>query len=195
MEDKKTAWIVNNANIIGDRTYLRKLTIDDITERYINWINDPEINRYLSIDRNQDYESLANYIRSFNSSCNKLLLGIIVKENNLHIGNVTFCPIDWNNDYAALGISIGDKQFQGKGYAKGALSLAIKYGFKKLNFNRLEAGIHANNLPSLRLFESLGFKKEALFRQRDKRGNQYEDGIYMGLLKSEYELNKEKYKC
>lgn len=33
--------------IIGDRIYLRPLEREDLNEKYLKWLNDPDVNRYL----------------------------------------------------------------------------------------------------------------------------------------------------
>lgn len=186
MDKTQLNLITLGLKIKAKRTYLKTLKETDISQRYINWLNDPQVNIFLST-RNikQDFKSVQNYIRSFNGCSNKLLLGIFLKKTNFHIGNITFSPIDWMNNYSALGICIGDKKYWKKGLAREALIIAIKFGFKKLQLHRLEAGVNSMNKESLKLFQSLGFKKEGVLRQRDKINNTYLDGIYMGLLKSE----------
>lgn len=186
MQEKKLIIINRCPKITGKSIYLRSFTENDISRRYINWLNDPQVNVFLST-RNikQNYKSVQNYIKSFIKCSDKLLLGIFLKKTNLHIGNITFCPIDWKNNFSALGICIGDKKYWHKGLAREALIIAIEFGFNQLKLHRLEAGINSMNKTSLKLFQSLGFKKEGILRQREKMHNTYINGIYLGLLESE----------
>lgn len=172
-----------NTKINSKRIYLRKLTKSDISKRYINWLNDTQVNIFISTrNTKQNYDSVYKYIKSFNKSRTGLLMGIFLNKTNQHIGNITLNPIDWNNNYSGIGICIGDKKYWRKGYAKEAMHMAINYGFKKLKFRRMEAGVNSMNIASLKLFSSLGFKHEGILRQREKTGNKYIDCIQMGLI-------------
>lgn len=41
----------------------------------------------------------------------------------------------------------------------------VRYGFVKMDFNRIEAFISPNNAPSLKLIQKMNFVKEGHFRQ------------------------------
>jgi [ribosomal protein S5]-alanine N-acetyltransferase len=48
----------------------------------------------------------------------------------------------------------------GQGYMTEGLGLVIRYAFEQLRLHRLEANIQPGNVPSLRLVERLGFRRE-----------------------------------
>ena len=74
--------------IEGDKIYLRRLTEDDVTEDYVRWMNDPEINQYLESRFSvQTIESTKAFIRSVTND-NNYQFGIFVKETGKHIGNI-----------------------------------------------------------------------------------------------------------
>ena len=52
----------------------------------------------------------------------------------------------------------------GKGLGTEALQLLVNYGFKKMKLHRIGAEIFEYNKISLKLFEKLNFKREALLR-------------------------------
>lgn len=175
--------IEEDIQIDAERIYLRKLNESDITVKYINWLNDPEVNKFLSTRfSTQNHETVRDYVRSFNKANNKLLLGIFLKDGDIHIGNVTFSHIDWFNNFATIGISIGDKNYWGKGYGYETLSCIKNFSFETLKLNRLEAVVDINNLGSLKLFKKVGFEVEGVLRKREKIDDEYTDGIFLGLL-------------
>ncbi|MBR3618373.1 MAG: GNAT family N-acetyltransferase, partial [Bacteroidaceae bacterium] len=72
----------------GERIYLRRLTEDDVSDDYVRWMNDPEINQYLeSRFHTHTIESTRAFIRSETNE-NKYQFGIFVKETGKHIGNI-----------------------------------------------------------------------------------------------------------
>ena len=54
----------------------------------------------------------------------------------------------------------------GEGIATEAARLVAQYGFEKLGLQRIEIVVHRDNVPSLKVAEKLGAKKEALLRNR-----------------------------
>ncbi len=54
----------------------------------------------------------------------------------------------------------------GEGIATEAAKLAVRYGFEKLGFQRIEIVVQENNKPSLRIAEKLGAVREGLLRNR-----------------------------
>lgn len=183
---KRIEKIVGDKMISGDRVILRKLKISDITQRYIDWLNDPQVNQFLSVrDNQQNIDKVKNYIHSFKNNKNKLLFGIFEINTKLHIGNITFSSIDWKNEVGVVGIAIGDKNFWGKGFATEALRLAIKYAFAYLKLHRLEAGVNINNIASCKLFERVGFIRDGILKDREKVGDNYVAGIIYGLLNNQ----------
>ena len=159
------------------RLQLKSFFESDVSEEYISWLNDPEINRYLeSRFLLQTKETIQEWVRSTISSPTRMLLGIF--SNQEHIGNVTFYMIEPIHKCLRVGITIGRRDLQGQGYGQEALNGVVRYVFETLKYNRIEAGIYSNNEASLKLFQKAGFYQEAVFK------NQY-DGCYE---RSEYYL-------
>src|SRR3990167_7327418 len=107
-------YLYNMNPISGKNSYLRKLTQDDATQAYCDWLNDPEVNAYLET-KQATIESIQKFIKEKNESPMALLLGIFWRETDLHIGNVKLEPII--NNLADIGILVGDKSYWGKGVA------------------------------------------------------------------------------
>jgi len=81
----------------------------------------------------------------------------IIKNFKIPIGQVRF---DWaNNKKVEISISIS-KEFQRKGFAFKSLNLAIEKIKKEKRAQELTAEINKNNIPSIKLFEKLNFKRD-----------------------------------
>lgn len=153
--------VVVDLKIETERLILRNMHTDDVTQDYADWLNNPEVNKYISCSgKYQTIESCLAYVKSHERRNDKALIGIFLKDNGLHIGNLTFSSIDWCNKTGTIGICIGRKDCMQKGYAKEALTAIINYSFKQLNLYRLQAGINSNNVKSLNVFTKCGFKIE-----------------------------------
>lgn len=168
-----------------DNLILTTLKVEDVTQDYVNWLNDSEINRFLDIDSGQTVQSCLSYVKSFEGRREAALIGIFYKENGLHIGNMTLSPIDWRNKYAWIGISLGRKEYRGRGLAKEALVALTKYCFEELGFHGLRAGVGTNNKKSISLFSECGFKSEGFLRESGLRNGRFEDSYVFSILENE----------
>jgi len=172
---------------VGTRVCLRTLERSDLNERYLGWLNDPEITRYLETGLfPTTLRDLEKYYEKVTSSREQVIFAIVDKKSGHHIGNVKIGPIDWVNRGATLGILIGDKKFWGRGIGEEATRLAVEYGFYRLNLHRIDLGVFAEHQSAARCYEKVGFKTEGRFRQELFQGGEYKDRLWMGLLRSEY---------
>jgi len=148
-------------NIIGERVYLRKLTSDDASERYANWLNDPTVNKYLET-RSATVKSVREYIEEKSADHNVLFMGIFDKATDLHIGNVKLEPIDLKKKMTVFGIMIGDKNFWGKGLGTEATRLISDYALHELKLDEVELGVIIDNVGACKAYERAGFKQVKL---------------------------------
>lgn len=65
--------------------------------------------------------------------------------------------------------------YQGKGLMKKAMIQVINYAFKELKLHRLEANIQPENIKSIALVQSLGFKKEGFSERYLKINSEWKD--------------------
>ena len=95
---------------------------------------------------------------------------------------------NWNAEHhrAELGYEMEDELFKKKGLMTEAVGAFIEYGFEKMNLNRIEAMVGAENIPSLKIIEKYNFKKEGVLRQHYKILNSFEDSVVFSLLHAEY---------
>lgn len=75
---------------------------------------------------------------------------------------------------------------QGRGYAREAIRAVIRYCIDVLGTHRIEAAIMPENLASIRVAESVGFRLEGgPLRDRWRRGDEYRSVLIYGLLAGE----------
>lgn len=177
----------NRVFIEGDNIYLRILCSDDINRNYIHWFEDKEVCRMNSHYRfPYSEERIKEYIDSVNSSDKQLVLAIIDKKTNSHIGNVSLQNINYINRSAEFAIIIGEKDYWGKGMGEKCAQLIISHGFIELNLNRIYCGTLEKNKGMITLAEKIGFKKEGVRRKAEFKSGIYLDIIEFGLLKDEF---------
>ena len=171
----------------GQLTYLRPLENEDLGEKYLGWLNDPEVTKYMETGVFPTTRvDLEKFYQEVTGSRSQVILAVVNKESHEHIGNVKLGPIHWVHRNAVFGLLIGDKRFWGRGYGIEVTRLAVEYGFYKLNLHRIGLGVFAEHKAAVRCYERVGFKIEGCMREDLFRGGEYRDRLWMGLLSSEY---------
>lgn len=144
----------------SDIFYLREISIEDCDEKYLSWMNDSEINKFLeSRFMTHTIDSLKNFVTAMKNSENNILFAIVDKKSDEHIGNIKLGNIHPIHKYADIGLIIGDKNYWGRGIATNAIELVSRYAFDEFNLRKVFAGVYENNIGSIKAFEKCGFKK------------------------------------
>jgi len=138
--------------VIGNKIFLKILSPDDVGEKYLTWMQDKEVTKFLE-SRWDEYsvKKLKEYVKKTNDSSDNFLFGIFLKENNTHIGNIKIGNINHFHGYGDLGFLIG-KDHWNKGYGTESIKLATNYAFNQLKLHKLFAGIYSNNIGSYKAF-------------------------------------------
>lgn len=179
-----------NKFLSGEKIYLREVRAEDVNDEYYNWINDPEINKFLEtrfLPRSRN--DILNYVSKLDGNPNEIFFAICDKNNNKHIGNIKLGPINWYHRKADISLLVGDKKYWGKGIASESISLVVEFAFNVLNLNKVCAGYYINNIGSAKAFEKCGFKVEGNFEDECYCNGYYVNMVRIGLLKKNY-LNK-----
>lgn len=173
--------------LTGQRLYLRALEPFDINEEYVNWLNDPEVTRFLGAGRFPTTpESLRRYLERFQEPATDLIFAIVDTRTDRHIGNVTLNHVNWIAKTADTGLIIGRKEFWGKGYAFEAWCLLLAYAFDQLGLRKIIAGAVDGHAASLAVLAKLGFQVEGHLRGEYLIDGAYHDAIRLGLFREEF---------
>ncbi|MDO8282166.1 MAG: GNAT family N-acetyltransferase [Thermodesulfovibrionia bacterium] len=173
-----------------EKIFLRVLTIEDITEDYINGLNDDEVNRYLVNVRinAQTRESVEGFIRTNTNEPSSVFLGIFIKDEvDSFIGTLRISGIDLFHYLASVGICIFDKRSWKKGYAVRSLGMVKEYLFNSLGLHYIEAGVYSENISSLKLFKSAGFTESHRLKDKFRHINSFEEVIIFKALNPSFD--------
>ena len=140
------------------RLTLTALLTSDISEEYLETLNDSE---YMKYSRNSNFmhtrSSQVQYIADFRLS-NNLLFGIKSTEDGKLLGNIN-CYIDFSKMTLDLGFLIFRNE-QGRGYASEALGLLIPYLETQFPGMTTVIGSNRNNLAMHEVAKKLDFQIE-----------------------------------
>jgi [ribosomal protein S5]-alanine N-acetyltransferase len=168
----------------SERLVFLPLSLKHLSQEYLNWLNDFEVNRYLESRQGYNIKLLENFLKEQERK-DILFWAIHTKEKNKHIGNIKIDPISLESNAGEYGILIGDKNSWGKGYAKEASSKIIHYCFDTLKLSKITLGVVSENKKAIKLYENLGFKRERIVKKIGVYDGKECDSIRM--IKNNYE--------
>lgn len=172
--------------IFSERLQFRTLIKEDVSERYLGWLNDPEVNRYLETRFiTQTRDACERFVSDMEKDHTSHLFGIFDKATLEHIGNIKLGFINSYYQSAQLSLFIGEKSYWGKGYATEAIRCITQWGLDTLNLERIEAGCYDSNLGSLRAFLKVGYSVEGFFRNSVVSEGQRVGCFWLGILKDD----------
>jgi RimJ/RimL family protein N-acetyltransferase len=183
----------NTIALETDRLFLRFLKPEDVTEKYINGLNDPDVNRYLvEVKRTvQTRDSICEYINRNTSDPKSLLLGVFIKEEiDGLIGTVRISDICAYHFFASIGICIFEKTAWYKGYGAEALASAKRFAFNEIGLHYLEAGVYSSNLASIRAFLSSGFLEMFRTALKYRFQDSFEEVVFMGAVNPDFDMRR-----
>ena len=165
----------------SERLVLEPLSLKHLSKNYLNWLNDPEVNKFTEQSfKKSSINDLQDYLKSVDEK--KILFWAIkIKKNGKHIGNIKIDPINKIQRYGEYGILIGDKSCWGQGLAKEASKRVIEYCFKNLKLSKITLGVIEDNKNAFFLYKKLGFKALKVSKGTNTYNNKVSNSIRMSL--------------
>ena len=174
-----------------ERLYLRPLLLTDVQGTYPQWFNDEDVGaantHHVFPFTPSDAEA---YIRALHASRNAIVLAIVLREGDRHIGNTSLQNIEWVHRSADFAIVIGDKGVWNQGYATECARLMFHHGFSTLNLHRIAFGTFDNNEAVKRFAINLGMKEEGCRREAVYKNGRYLDVVEYGVFQAEFEATQ-----
>lgn len=146
--------------LITERLTLRQLAIADEQEIF-TLRSDGEINKYLDRQPSTTIEDARNFIHIVNENIHKnnsLYWAITLGNENILVGTICLFSFSEENNSCEIGYELLPT-FQGQGIMKEAVEKVIDYAFNTIKVKQIEASLHRDNQPSVKLLEKLSFIK------------------------------------
>jgi len=142
----------------GREVQLRPLEPYDI-DTIFNWENDSSIWQISNTITPFSKHVIKQFVDNsqYDIFTNKQLR-LMIDVKNETIGTIDIFDFDPMHRRAGIGILIADDRNRGKGYASDSLDVLINYCFSTLNLHQLYCNITTDNIDSISLFTSKGFK-------------------------------------
>ncbi len=176
---------IQTLKIRTDRLAIRPLESADAEDMF-HYRYDDEIKKYQSFHP-ENIEKVSSFIKEntlhFNVQDNWYQLGIF-KADKL-IGDIGIHFIGPQNMQCEIGYTIA-VQHQRNGYGKESVCGVVSYLFNELKKHRIIASLDPENIGSIRLLESTGFRKEGLMKQSIWVDGKWEDDLIYAVLNEEW---------
>lgn len=180
---------IGTQRIETDRLILRKFEYADNEAMRNYWIADKKIQSLYSepvyTTEDEVKTLLDQYITSYQQD-DYYRWAIVLKENNLCIGQIAYFLVDSKHHFAEIEYCIGSK-FQCQGLASEATKAVMAFGFKKINLHKVQICHKSINKPSKRVIEKCGFTYEGTLRDYFYMDGEYVDRLFYSMLKHEFE--------
>ena len=177
---------MENVFLEGESIYLRPLSIEDVEGNYAYWLNDQEIVQFNSHGKfPMTVPMLKAFVESTSRATHAVVLAIIDKATDAHIGNISLQAINWQDRNAEIAFLLGERSFWGKGVMKQAGKLMIDHAFNALNLHRVHCGTSSTNMGMQKLAIKLGMNEEGVRKEAIYNHGKYHDIIEFGIIREE----------
>ncbi len=141
-----------------ERLVLRKLTLND-EQAIFTLRTDKEINKYLDRPICNAIEDARKFIQAVNENIdtNKALYwAITLANNNVLVGTICLFGFSKEHKNCEIGFELLPS-YQSQGTMTEAVEKVMYYAFNTLQVETIEAFVHQNNQPSIKLLEKFSF--------------------------------------
>jgi len=173
-----------------NRLKIRLFKIEDIHDLF-EYCSDSKVTKYLSFETYTDISEAEDRIKycleGYKNIDKPIVWGIEYKENGKLIGSIDF--ITWNENHKEAEVGyILNQNYWNKGIMTEALSAVIKFGFEKMNLNRITICCDERNIASARVIEKNGLKYEGTLREKLFIKDEFVSIKCYSILKNEYKI-------
>ncbi|MGE6632437.1 GNAT family N-acetyltransferase [Bacillus sp. NPDC077027] len=168
-------------NLTTKRCIIRKFTYDDWQSVYA-YTSNTNVMKYIP-EGVFSKEDAKEFVKD-NSKENAKNFAVVLKKEHTLIGHMVFHPYFGDHTYE-IGWVFNPK-YQNNGYASEAAYSVLKHGFKTMNLHRIIATCQPENIPSWRVMEKMGMRREGYFKKCIPQGNEWWDEFYYAILQEEW---------
>jgi RimJ/RimL family protein N-acetyltransferase len=175
-----------SGEIVTKRLRIVPFSERHLTQRYIGWLNDRDLLKY-SEQRHKVHtrETCQAYLATFRESDNKFWAIEECLEGHGHIGTMT-AYIDSRNDVADIGILLGERGVQGRGYALEAWLGVCAWLFDVQRVRKVSAGTLSVNVRMLRIMELSSMLPDGVRKRHIIWNGVAVDVVHMALFQESF---------
>ncbi|MDA4885454.1 GNAT family protein [Streptomyces sp. MS2A] len=175
--------------LTGDRTVLRPFTEAD-AERMWEIVNDPEVAHFTgSPPRELTPRVLRDWYGTRSARPDRLDLAVTDPADGELLGEVVLHDWEPANRSCTFRTLIGPRG-RGRGVGTEATRLIVGHAFEGLGLHRVQLDAYAHNHRALRVYEKVGFVREGVRREVERRDGVWVDEVLMAVLDHEWAVHR-----
>ena len=168
-----------------ERYSLRSLDETDATERYLGWLKDPSVVRFLNASRQEhSIETIRQFIASHDNRIS-FLFGIFDKDGGGHVGNFE-AVCDPYHKTAKLGVMIGDQEHWGRRVVLEVRAVIMDFLFKAVGMFKVYGQCHSNSTPAVFNYKAQGFTCEGILKSHAVLEGKRVDVLAFAMLRDDW---------
>lgn len=174
----------------GEKVILRPMRREYL-EKYGEYLNDVELQLFASEDPPMPMEHerlVARFEQHLTRPRNEFLWFAIEVQGGKFVGQCILHKFDHTARNCELGLSIGDRDYQNRGYGKDVVRLLTKYAFRLLNMEKVYLTTNGSNVRAQKAFAACGFEEEARLKHHIWLDGRYDDLVYMAAFREDVQL-------
>ena len=176
---------MNIKKMIGEKVILSPLDSRE-AERLVQWVNDLEVTlgttlAVTSMTLDKETEMLKQMEQGGRD------FYIVARDSRQPIGTCGITNWDPINQWASVGIMLGERNYHNQGCGSEALALLCDYCFNLLNCHSVHLEVYSYNLPAIACYKKVGFQECGRYHQAKKIGGQWYDCIQMELFAEQFD--------
>lgn len=168
-------------NIKTERLLIRKFEFED-WEAVYEYTSDCNVMKYMpeGVFTKEDAKEFVN--KNKGEQAEKFPVVLIGKDTP--IGHIIFHKYFGDHTYE-IGWVFNPK-YQNRGYASEAAQATLDNAFNNMNLHRIIATCQPENIPSYRVMEKIGMRREGYFKKCIPKDNEWWDEYFYAILKEEW---------
>ncbi|MFF2890185.1 GNAT family N-acetyltransferase [Paenibacillus sp. NPDC057967] len=154
----------------------------------LEYTSDRQVMEYMPEGVFQEKEAKAFVLQNMAETAEKFAVRLL--DGDKLIGHMVFHKWYGENTYEIGWVF--HPRYHNQGFATEAAQEVLKFAFEQLNAHRVIATCQPENIPSYRIMEKIGMKREAHFRKcipaHYKKGTGWWDGYFYAILEEEWKI-------
>ena len=179
------------------RLILRRFTVEDAEDMYVNWASDPEVTRFLTWPPHAGVEVtrfvLNDWVSRYEDG-SYFQWAIQLKDTGAVIGSIAVVKLIEDLEAAEIGYCMG-RAYWGQGIMPEALRAVIDFLFDTVGLNRIAACHDVKNPKSGRVMEKAGMTREGVQRGAGRNNLGICDHIWYAILREDRQAASRKEKA
>lgn len=177
----------------GKSIILRPLKKPDVPSIF-TYTKSADIPRYTFVPSPNTVENIETFIsksRKFARHGSTYIFGIVPYDASEVVGTLGIHDVSAIHKKAEIGYWLA-KKFRGRGIMPEAIGLALKFCFKELKLQRVQAPTLPENVISQKLLKSCGFKYEGRHRNYYRHRQRIKDAYMYAITREDYRAKRKK---